>query len=316
MKLIFRILRILSFLLIAAIVAIVIYLFVGLPKKEAPQNVTIQATPASLERGEYLAKHVNVCFYCHVDRNAQFFAHPPKPGTEGQGGLFVKDPELGEIYSPNITPHAIGNWTDGELIRAVIAGVNRDGDPLFPIMPYEIYAHLKQEDLHAVIAYIRTLKPVHKEIPRTKLKFPMNLIVRMIPGPRKGDPKVQADPGHYLTTVAGCIGCHTPIDDRGQHLPGLTLAGGQKFGAVQSANITPDMETGIGKWSKQDFLAAFKKWQAPEMQQIVVAEDKNTVMPWIDFSGMKEEDLGLIYDYLRTVPAISHKVERFPQPTP
>jgi mono/diheme cytochrome c family protein len=315
-RLILRILGILLCLIVLAVAAVLIYLFTALPKKETPQQITVAATPARLARGEYLARNVTVCLHCHADRKLQFFATPPIPGTEGQGGFFIKMEGLGELYSPNITPHALGNWTDGEIIRAVTTGVNKDGHPLFPIMPYQVYAHLKEDDLHSIIAYIRSLKPIAREIPKTKLDFPLNLIVRTIPGPTPADTKAQSDPGHYLTTIAGCVSCHTPVNDRGEPLPGMTLAGGQKFGNVQSANITPDPETGIGNWSKEEFLVAFKKWQDPAMQQIVMPEDRNTVMPWIDFSGMKEEDLVAIYDYLRTVPAVRNRIEKFPAPVP
>lgn len=311
MRLILKILGILLLLVVLALTAGLIYLYTALPKKEPPQQLTVEATPESLQRGEYLVHHVVVCTHCHSQRKVNVFATPGIPNTEGSGDLFIKDKSLGELYSPNITPHAIGNWTDGELIRAVTAGVNKDGDPLFPIMPYKLYADLKEDDLHAVIAYIRSLKPLAHEAPKTKLKFPLNLIVRTIPGPPEKDPNVQTTAGNYYAKVAGCIDCHTPINDKGQPLPGMTLAGGQDFVIVKSANITPDVETGIGKWTKEDFLSAFKKWQDPAMQQIVVPEDRNTVMPWISYSGMREEHLGAIYDYLRTVPPIRNSVQKF-----
>ena len=315
MRLIFKILGILLIIVAIVVTGGLIYLFTAFPKQEEPPDVRIEITPERLVRGEYLARNVTVCLHCHADRKMEYFAMPEIRGTEGQGGLFIKQEGLGELYSPNITPHALGSWTDGEVIRAVTAGVNKDCDPLFPIMPYKVYADLKREDLYSIIAYIRTLNPIAREIPRTKLDFPLNLIVRMIPGPPSADPKVQSDPGHYLTTIAGCIACHTPLDDRGRPVAGMELAGGQKFGPnVQSANITPDKETGIGSWSKEEFLVAFQKWQDPAMQQIVMPEGRNTVMPWISYSSMKPVDLGLIYDYLRTVPAKRNRINKFPMP--
>lgn len=314
MRLILRILGILLIVVVVTIAALLVYLFTALPKKEAPQEITVAKTPEGLARGEYLAKNVTVCLHCHADRSMEYFASPEIAGTEGQGGLFIKQDGLGELYSPNITPHALGNWTDGEIIRAITAGVTKDGDPLFPIMPYKTYAHLKEEDLHSIVAYIRMLKPIEREIPRTKLEFPLNLIVRMIPRPIAADASAQSNPGNYLAKIAGCIDCHTPVNDRGEPLPGMALAGGQKFGNVQSANITPDPETGIGSWSKEEFLVAFKKWQDPSMQQIVMPADRNTVMPWISFSGMREEDLSSIYDYLRSVQPVRNRIEKFPVP--
>jgi mono/diheme cytochrome c family protein len=314
MRLTLKILGGLVLLIVLAIAAGLIYAYAALPKKEAPQQIAVQATAERLQRGEYLVERVVVCFHCHSQRKMEVFATPRVRGTEGRGDLFIKDESLGELYSPNITPHALKDWTDGELIRAVTAGVNKDGDPLFPIMPYKVYANLKEEDLHAVIAYVRSLKPIEYEVTPTRLKFPLNLIVRMIPGPPERDTKAQSTPGNYLAKVAGCIDCHTPINEKGEPLPGMTLAGGQDFIIVKSANITPDLETGIGKWTKEDFISAFKKWQDPAMQQIVMPKDQNTVMPWISYSGMKEEDLAAIYEFLRTAPPIRNPVQKFKRP--
>ena len=102
----------------------------------------------------------------------------------------------------------------GELIRAMTTGVNKDGDPLFPIMPYQLYASLKQEDLYSIITFVRGLKPIPHTTPVSKLEFPLNLIVRTIPDPSNPNVRSLKNPGEYLTTIGGCIECHTPVDDR------------------------------------------------------------------------------------------------------
>src|SRR5574341_1161205 len=96
----------------------------------------------------------------------------------------------GRLYSKNITPAAIGSWSDGELRRAVTAGVSRDRTPLFPLMPYPHYGVMDEEDIHAVLAYVRSLKAIeNRNIPARTLSFPLNLIVRTIPAPANPQPR-------------------------------------------------------------------------------------------------------------------------------
>ena len=89
------------------------------------------------------------------------------------------------LYSKNITPAAIGSWTDGELLRAGHRRVCRsDGTPLFPLMPYPHFGAMAEDDVHAVLAYVRSLKAIENtNIPERELNFPLNLIVRTIPAP-------------------------------------------------------------------------------------------------------------------------------------
>ncbi len=312
MKKLIKVVGILICVLVLFAAAGLLFLFIKFPKKEPPSNITVQLTPERSQRGKYLVNHLAPCLHCHSARNQNVYGSPVVPGTEGQGALFLQVKGLGKLYAPNITPFGLKAWSDGEIARAIVSGINRDGDPLFPTMPYPEFSQLKQEDLYSIITYIRSLKSIAHEVPKTRLDFPLNLIVRTIPRPGAPDPQVQSNYGRYLATIAHCVNCHTPADDHGQPLPGMLLAGGKNFDMVRSANITPDPETGIGKWSKQDFIAAFKKYTAPEMRQIALTDNRNTVMPWIDFSGITEEDLAAIYDYLRTVPPIRNKVEKFP----
>jgi hypothetical protein len=84
---------------------------------------------------------------------------------------------------------------------------------------------------------------------------------------------------------------------------------------VRSANLTPDEETGIGTWSQADFVNKFKFYDNPEGRVMPAASmEYNTVMPWTNFAGMTEQDLGAIYKYLRSVKAVKNKVEKFSGP--
>jgi mono/diheme cytochrome c family protein len=114
----------------------VAYFFVTYPNVPPAENVTFQATPEKIARGEYLSRHVTGCVECHAERDFTKYAAPVKPGTLGKGGEPFGDPEtpIRVLYSKNITPAAIGTWTDVEVLRAFASGVNKDGEPLFPIM--------------------------------------------------------------------------------------------------------------------------------------------------------------------------------------
>jgi hypothetical protein len=256
---------------------------------------------------------VTGCIDCHSVRNAKFYSQPVVPGTEGQGSIFIKDPGFGVLVAPNITSAALHDWSDGEILRALTGGVNRRGKALFPIMPYREFAAMSREDLYSVIAYLRTLAPKLSLLPKTHLKFPLNLIVRSMPRPAPVREDAPANHGEYLATIAGCRSCHTLPDEHRNKVTGMDFAGGMEFRlgdefVVRSANITPDEETGIGKWSRDQFISVFKRYESADLRHIPV-EKGNTVMPWTVFSGMTTEDLGAIYDYLRTVKPVRQKIE-------
>jgi mono/diheme cytochrome c family protein len=320
-KLIKALLFVVGVLLIVAMAGVG-YLYARYPDVPEAETITVEATPEKIERGRYLSHHVSGCVICHAERDMTRYGGPVKPGTLGAGGELFGDPEAGfAVYSKNITPAAIGSWTDGELIRAITSGVNADGEPLFPIMPYRRYARMAREDIEAIVAYIRTLEPVESTPPERELPFPLPLVVRTLPEPpqyRPIPPKSdRVAYGEYLVNAAVCADCHTPTDDRGQPIPGKDFAGGQEFrlpnGAViRPSNITPDADTGIGTWSEQMFVDRFKAWQDIEPRELDGAEQReNTLMPWKYYAGMTEEDLRAIYAYLRTLKPVINRVQPF-----
>ncbi|MBM4221576.1 MAG: hypothetical protein FJ170_06500 [Gammaproteobacteria bacterium] len=143
------------------------------------------ATPESLARGEYLARHVAVCMDCHSTRDWSRFSGPIVPGTLPKGGeRFDEKVGLpGVIISKNITPAALGDWSDGEILRAMAGGISRDGHALFPLMPYDAYRFMDESDALAIIAWVRSIPAIDNPVPRHQLDFPLNLIVNAIPKP-------------------------------------------------------------------------------------------------------------------------------------
>ncbi len=323
MKKFLKILGIAVAVIVVFVIAGLIYFNSKYPDVNPPSNVKIISTPEKIIRGEYLANHVAVCIDCHSTRDWTKFSGPLVSGTEGKGGFNFGPPEgmPGNIYAKNITPANIGGWTDGELIRAITQGVTKDNHALFPVMPYYSYNHLTKEDLEDIVCYVRSLKPIENKVHETELNFPVNLIVKTLPLKTytPSEPVNKTDSikyGNYLLGIAGCGGCHTPANDKGELIAGMDLAGGRKFttpwGLVQSANITPDPETGIGNWTKDEFIGRFKKYSSEQARDISVDPNSfNSVMPWTMYAGMTEEDLGAFYEYLKTVKPIKHLVVKY-----
>lgn len=317
--------------LLAGLVALVVvlagaglvYLFTRYPAVPPPEDVRIAATPERLARGQYLVENVVGCVVCHADRDWSKFSAPVIGGTKGKGGQrfgFGAEPFV--LYAKNITPGGVGEWTDGELVRAITTGVSRDGTPLFPLMPYPRYGKMSREDIEAIVAYIRTLPAVPAEtLPERTLKFPLPLIVRTMPAAASPapipDPSDRVAYGRYLTNAAVCGDCHTPIDEQGAPLPGKEFAGGMVFtpngvGLVRSANLTPDAATGIGTWTEEQFVEKFRAYRGQAPRTLEGAERlQNTEMPWTYYAGMRDDDLRAIYAYLRSLAPVVNRVEKF-----
>ena len=313
--------------LTAVVLVVSAFLFPGCNNESTEPSASPQGSEdtakAIVERGKYLANHVAVCIDCHSKRDFTKFSFPPVPGTEGIGASFpfgAAEGIPGEIWAPNITPARLGSWTDDEIARDVAHGVNKSGDTLFPIMQYHSYNKLAKDDLYAIIAYIRTLAPSDSTVPPRKLFIPLSALPPLPEfAPEKNkrpDPADKVQYGKYLVTVASCSECHTPRSKQGAPDFSRAFSGGFVFNTpmfkVAVSNITPDSATGIGSWTEEAFVAKFRSNSAPE----VINSDPgkmNTVMPWAMYGRMKEEDLKAIYAYLRSMPAVPNKVEKWPK---
>jgi len=304
------------------IIVFICYVKFILPGVGKPESIKVEINPQRLERGKYLANSVLVCIDCHSKRDWNKFAGPLIENTLGQGGeeFSEKYGFPGKYYAKNITPFVMQNWSDGEFLRAISCGVNKNGKALFPVMPYPNYGKLDREDLYSVIAYIRTLKPINHLVPESKSDFPMNFIINMIP--RKAEFSQIPDNinrvayGSYLFTACACKDCHTR-QVKGKTIPGMDLAGGFEMplltgGTVRSANITQDKETGIGNWTEAVFLARFKLYaDSTYKPNPINPEDFNTFMPWSMYGSMKSDDLKAMFAFLKTVKPVKNSVIKF-----
>ena len=321
MKKLLKILGVLVLILVIVIVGAITYVSKALPNVAVQPDVNVDITPERVARGKYLANSVCVCMDCHSQRDWNTFGAPIKSGVFAAGGeKFDRSMQFpGEFYSKNITPFALGTWSDGEIYRAITSGVSKDGHPFFPVMPYPNYNRLATEDVHSIIAYLRSIDPVSTPPwPESTIDFPVNLIMRTVPQPAQPmDRPAPTDDryGEYVTNAAACIECHTNTV-KGERV-GQPFAGGFTFAfpdgsVLRSPNITPHPTDGIGAWDKAMFIARFKQYADSAYVPAKVAPgDFQTVMPWTMYATMTEEDLGAIYDYLAALPPVAGRVEKW-----
>jgi mono/diheme cytochrome c family protein len=297
-------------------------------KKSEPQaNNKEDSLKKVVERGKYLANNVAGCIDCHSKRDFSKYSGPVTPGTEGGGGM-VFDQKWGipgVLIGKNITPDAetgIGAWTDDEILRAMTQGISKNGDTLFPLMPYPSFNRMAKEDLLSIIAYIKTLKPIKNKVGERQLMmpiamaYPAKFLQPTVDNNVRPPESDKVKYGEYLVTMAECGTCHSPLTPQGPDMS-RRFAGGYRFdlgetGIVNSANITPDSATGIGTWTEERFLNKF----IPYREEAAYSHHpgkQNTIMPLEFIAGMKDEDLKAIYAYLRTVKPISNLVIKYPE---
>jgi mono/diheme cytochrome c family protein len=250
------------------------------------QALTIPTDEASLARGKYLVDNVVNCHDCHA---------------KDLGGKLIFDGGIlmARLTGPNLTRGKGGissQYSDADWLRALKHGLRRDGSPLI-IMPAQIFSGLTESDMAAVIAYLKTLPPVDRELPSIRVGPMGRLLVmseaKLIPAQivDHGKPLITAAPvelvarGEHLAGIAGCRGCHN--ND-------LTGGGGPPPGG---ANITP---VGIGTWTKEDFFRTLRTGRTPDNRQL------SESMPR-PLGNMPDEDLDAIWAYLKTVPPKGEK---------
>ncbi|HEX2658405.1 MAG TPA: c-type cytochrome, partial [Polyangia bacterium] len=221
-----------------------------------------EATPERLQRGQYLVNQVMGCGGCHTSRaTGNIFVEGEQTDLFLAGGNVLGDPAAGRIPIPNLTPDADGlaSWTDDQVLRAIRDGVDKNGKFLVPMMPYNNYKALSDEDGKAVVAYLRSIPAAKSPRPRAtpQLKLIPKLLFTVF-GVQLHKPVsgVVAPPasdrvayGRYLANIAACTDCHS-LGERGPHkeTDPLFMAGSDvpfsdpRMGKVYARNLTPDTE--------------------------------------------------------------------------
>ena len=277
----------------------------------------VPMTANRIDRGKYIVEGIGACGFCHTSTLHGI----PVVEEHLAGGNIYDEPGLGTIPVPNITSEmetGVGGWTDGELIRAIREGVDNKGLVLFPVMPYSAYKDMSDNDVRAVVAYLRTLPQVANEIPARKLAFPLNMVfslftpkrvpVSNVPDPPPGDPIVL---GKYLVALGRCSECHTPFKSGGFE-PDMSkyMAGGRPYsgpwGTTYSANLTPDKETGLGEHADDEIIMLLRtgRHESEELRPPM-----SLLVPHL--KQVTSEDLDAIVAYLRSIPPIENVVPEF-----
>jgi len=145
-----------------------------------------ERSPQRLERGGYIFMGLSGCVHCHSPLEGSQRGFPPVMSLMGSGQVLVEEASLGRIVAPNLTPDiqtGSGTWTDDQLARAIREGIGHDGRTLFPMMPYQNFRSMSDEDLASVVVFLRSLSPIRHELPKTTVAFPVKYLIKGLPQP-------------------------------------------------------------------------------------------------------------------------------------
>lgn len=288
----------------------------GIPTFEprVPQVANVEITTERVQKGAKIS--AMLCQHCHLDAE----------GKSLSGKHMVEIPEFGVINSKNITNdpvYGIGKWTDSQLIYFIRTGIHpMTGQYVPPYMPKLI--HISDEDLNSIVAYLRSDRPevqgVKTELPESEPSFLTKFLsfVAFQPFEYPKEPIPQPDTtnivewGKYLTLYQlECYACHSKSFETINMLePEKSegfFGGGNSIGTadgskIKSLNITPDEETGIGKWTEEEFMQAVRYGIVPKGPALRP--------PMSPFVQLTDNELKAIYAYMRTVPKIKNQVDR------
>jgi mono/diheme cytochrome c family protein len=255
-------------------------------------------SPDQLVRGTYVAT-IAGCITCHGAIGGTL--------AGGKQGRFGE----GVWRAPNITPDretGIGAWTDQQLDDAIRLGVDDRGKQMSPIMPYPFYHRMTDEDVAAVIAFLRAQPAVRSVVPPSK-----NLPVAQIAlGRPTGNVDRVNEPlahGEYLAALMHCAGCHTPMSGA---TAGVAYAGGNELPSegtmIVSPNITSDPETGIGTWSEADVATSVRAMKLPDGAAI-----RRPMAEYAEaWARLTDDDAHALAMYVKSIPAVHHDVRPRP----
>jgi mono/diheme cytochrome c family protein len=279
-------------------------------KYDAPYPDIKASTDSNMiARGQHLVTGAAHCINCHSTANVDSLVDLGKPAPLS-GGVKFELP-VGTIYSKNITPDketGIGDYTDAQIARVLRYGVHPNGDPVYDFMPFH---NMSDEDLTAVISYLRAQKPVKNKVPENNLNILGNIVKAFMVkpvGPSGEVPEtVKTDTsaayGKYIAlSVAECNGCHTKRDISGNYI-GEPFTGGNEFNErgyrLVTPNITADSSSRISGWTAEDFIKRFR------MGKVI----PYSPMPWNSFKRMNDDELKAIYNFLKTIPSSNNDTQ-------
>lgn len=272
----------------------------------------VEAASELEARGKYLFGAAGGCA-CHT----------PKGRPVNSGGRPYDGP-FGTVFSANITPDpetGIGKWSDDDIINAIRLGRRPNGDRLVPVHPFTLFNGVAEEDLRALVAYLKMIRPVTRANQPKKITVPLFDTV-FLPAwlvafaPRETPPPTAPASGvargeYLVRTLGHCGECHTPRTATYAPDTSRFLAGNPN-GPENSkvANITPDPETGIGKWSLQDFGGYMRSGARPNGEISGGLMGELILGTTVGYKNLTEADLTAIYEYLKSIPPVKNKIPR------
>ncbi len=270
-------------------------------------------------RGEYLVTAGN-CASCHTTQDGAFMS----------GGLPFRTP-FGTIYSTNITPDpltGIGNWSEVDFLNSLRHGVRPDGDHLYPAFPYTAYTKASDDDILAMFAYLKSIKPVRITPPQNDLVFPFNYrplmalwkLLYFQPGVYevREDQSEQWNRGAYLVeALAHCSACHSPRNSLGAERAAAHMGGGEFLDLVARQHYRPwsapnltATERGLALWSEQD-LADYLKTARNDMLESFGPMNEVIIN---STRYLEAQDIGAMVTYLKNLPAVPEREATTPGP--
>lgn len=315
MKKVLKILGIILGIILLVVIGIVIYVNVkGIPYYEVEEiDYVHTSSPAILDRGQKLT--MALCANCHRNK---------ENGTLAGSHMSDAPPEWGYVYSQNITQdptYGIAEWTDAEIKYLLRTGIGKDGRYYPPYMAK--LPLMADDDINAIIAFLRSDHPLVRPDdtpdepcqPSFLAKALSNFVLKPLPYPDQiipmPDTNNTIELGKYYAANMECFGCHSPDFKTMNPLepektPGYFSGGNPMIGEdgsiIKTSNLTPHQETGIGSWTKEEFLKAVKygiKEGEPALR-----------IPMMPYAMLSDQEVGAIYDYLRTIPPIENAVPR------
>ncbi len=262
------------------------------------------AAEPDIARGQYLLNGIVACGNCHSPRGPD--GNVPA-GQELAGGLVIETPGFSAV-APNITPDkdtGICNWTDAQIVAAIRDGKRPDGTLIGPPMPIGFYRNMSDNDVRAIVAALRAVRPVNHAVGKSTYKIPLPPSYGP-PVERVADvPRANAVAySKYLAEIGHCMECHTPrvkgvldmarVGGGGQELP----AG--NGGIVVSANLTPGNPNGMARWTDAQVKATIATGIRPDGRKLV------PLMAFDWYRTIKTDDMNALVAYLRTLKAVGN----------
>lgn len=257
------------------------------------------AAESLLERGTYLVHSIVACGNCHTPKGPDGHA---LPGQDLSGGVVIELPVFRAV-APNITPDdetGIGKWTDAQIVNAIRNGKRPDGTTIGPPMPIDFYRDMSDTDVLAIVAYLRSVKPIRHQVEKSTFHIPLPdsygpVVTHVADVPRSN----RIAYGEYLADIGHCMECHTPLTKGRLDLSRIG-AGGRELpafpaGMAVSANLTPANPDGIAHWTDAQVKTAITQGIRPDGRRLVL------LMAFDWYKNIRADDMDDLIGYLRTL---------------